>query len=259
MHGRLDRKTFMTTLGAAGLGLGMTVATGGVRSTLAHERPPGGEEPLDELLRQREAFYQDFTAALAEALRRPSLNGQESNQSGATPSSQEQGGGTHGQSGRDRGRMPASQSGAAVPSSASEGEPPQRNGSPGQGGARPSETTQGGAPSDADAVDAAIRQAIMAVIDARQTQGGLTYGQAEALKTLVATDTAPIAPGPISLLWLGAHASGAADGQMEQGNRQAGQGKGGEPSRPGGGSSGQRGMGGDEADQAPTGGRGGYP
>jgi hypothetical protein len=48
---------------------------------------------------------------------------------------------------------------------------------------------------DGDKVDASIRKAMMAVIDAQVTDQHLTYGQAEALKTLVATADVPIAPG----------------------------------------------------------------
>jgi hypothetical protein len=48
---------------------------------------------------------------------------------------------------------------------------------------------------DGDKVDAAIRKAMMSVIDAQVTDQHLTYGQAEALKTLVATADVPIAPG----------------------------------------------------------------
>lgn len=256
MHGRLDRKTFLTTLGAAGLGIGLT-ATTGARSALAHERAPagapaGGMGPLDERLQQRESFYQDFTAALAEALRRAPLNGPEPNQSGAKPTGQEPAGAASGQEGanqggRGRSRTPADQSGAATPESgAPQGSASPHGGQSNQGATRPSETTPGGMPSGADAVDAAIRQALMAMIDARQAQGGLTYGQAEAVKTLIATDMAPIAPAPFSLLWLGAPEGGEANGQREPEGQQAAHGAGGEPSRPSGGASGQRGMGGDQ-------------
>jgi hypothetical protein len=48
---------------------------------------------------------------------------------------------------------------------------------------------------DGDKVDAAIRKAMMTVIDAQVDDKDLTYGQAEALKTLVATADVPIAPG----------------------------------------------------------------
>ena len=47
----------------------------------------------------------------------------------------------------------------------------------------------------ADEVDAAIRKAIMALIDAHGPEEGLTSGQAEALKIIVATSDAPIMPG----------------------------------------------------------------
>ena len=47
----------------------------------------------------------------------------------------------------------------------------------------------------ADEVDAAIRKAIMALIDAHGPDEGLTSGQAEALKIIVATSDAPIMPG----------------------------------------------------------------
>jgi hypothetical protein len=48
---------------------------------------------------------------------------------------------------------------------------------------------------NADEIDAAIRKAMMSVIDSRKDDGTLTYGQAEALKTLVATSDAPLGPG----------------------------------------------------------------
>ena len=50
---------------------------------------------------------------------------------------------------------------------------------------------------NADEVDAAIRIAIMSVIDAHVDDGLFTFGQAEALKTLVATSEVPLGPGPM--------------------------------------------------------------
>ena len=47
----------------------------------------------------------------------------------------------------------------------------------------------------ADDVDAAIRTAIMSLIDAHVSDDGLTKGQAEALKVIVATTDVPIMPG----------------------------------------------------------------
>jgi hypothetical protein len=47
----------------------------------------------------------------------------------------------------------------------------------------------------ADEVDAAIRKAIMSLIDAHVSEDELTKGQAEALKVIVATTDVPIAPG----------------------------------------------------------------
>ncbi len=47
----------------------------------------------------------------------------------------------------------------------------------------------------ADDVDAAIRKAIMSLIDAHVSDEELTRGQAEALKVIVATTDAPIMPG----------------------------------------------------------------
>ena len=47
----------------------------------------------------------------------------------------------------------------------------------------------------ADDVDAAIRKAIMSLIDAHVSDDELTKGQAEALKVIVATTDAPIMPG----------------------------------------------------------------
>jgi hypothetical protein len=46
--------------------------------------------------------------------------------------------------------------------------------------------------SDADEVDAAIRIAMMSVVDARVEEGHLTEGQAEALKFLIATSDVPV-------------------------------------------------------------------
>jgi hypothetical protein len=47
----------------------------------------------------------------------------------------------------------------------------------------------------ADEVDAAIRKAIMSLIDTHVSEAGLTSGQAEALKVIVATTDTPILPG----------------------------------------------------------------
>lgn len=47
----------------------------------------------------------------------------------------------------------------------------------------------------ADDVDAAIRKAIMSLIDAHASEDELTKGQAEALKVIVATTDVPIMPG----------------------------------------------------------------
>jgi hypothetical protein len=46
-----------------------------------------------------------------------------------------------------------------------------------------------------DEADAAIRKALMSMIDAHVADGTFTYGQGEALKTLIATSQAPLAPG----------------------------------------------------------------
>jgi hypothetical protein len=50
---------------------------------------------------------------------------------------------------------------------------------------------------DANEVDAAIRVAMMTVVDARVDDGLLTVGQAEALKTLIATSDVPLGLGPM--------------------------------------------------------------
>jgi hypothetical protein len=50
---------------------------------------------------------------------------------------------------------------------------------------------------NSDEVDAAIRVAMMTVVDARVDDGLLTPGQAEALKTLIATSDVPLGPGPM--------------------------------------------------------------
>ena len=48
-----------------------------------------------------------------------------------------------------------------------------------------------------DDVDAAIRVAMMTVVDSRVDDGLLTAGQGEALKTLIATSEVPLGPGPM--------------------------------------------------------------
>lgn len=50
---------------------------------------------------------------------------------------------------------------------------------------------------NADEVDGAIRVAMMTVVDARVDDGLLTFGQAEALKALIATSDVPLGPGPM--------------------------------------------------------------
>jgi hypothetical protein len=156
VDGRLNRKAFVTTLGAAGLGLGMAAAGG--RSAMAQERATPAADPaldpsaqhsmgpLDERMQMRTAFYQDFTGALADEL-----------------------GGTN-----------------------------------------------------ADEVDAAIRKAMMTVIDSRKDDGMLTYGQAEALKTLVATSDAPLGPGmmfggPPGMVMFRSRGGGWCEGHMGEG------------------------------------------
>jgi hypothetical protein len=130
----LDRKGFVTTLGAAGLGLGLIVAAaGGAPGALAQEvstpalaQDEAGTAESDVRVRLRsgelrEELYGEFTAALADEL--------------------------------------------------------------GAG--------------NADEIDAAIRVAMMTVVDARVDDGLLTVGQAEALKTLIATSDVPLGPGPM--------------------------------------------------------------
>lgn len=118
----LDRKSFVTTLGAAGLGLGLTAATlGRTPSVMAQAQDALTEEgPAGEFVDFREKkieLYNAFTAALAEEL------------------------------------------GIA----------------------------------SADEVDGAIRIAMMAVIDDQVSDSdeGLTAGQAEAMKSLVASSDVP--------------------------------------------------------------------
>jgi hypothetical protein len=91
---------------------------------------------------------------------------------------------------------------------------------------------------NADEVDAAIRKAIMSVIDAHVSDGMLTQGQAEALKTIVATAEAPIAPGFFGpgggMFMHGEH--GMAEGRGQMGPGCMGPGRGGSRGRgkPGG-------------------------
>ena len=67
-----------------------------------------------------------------------------------------------------------------------------------------------------DEVDAAIRVAMMTVVDARVDDGLLTAGQAEALKRLIATSDVPLGPGPMfgptpGAFMRGGHGPGAED------------------------------------------------
>jgi hypothetical protein len=130
----LDRKGLVTTLGTAGLGVGLiAAAAGGVPGAVAQEaatpalaqdQSESGEDERRVRLRSgeiREELYAEFTAALADEL--------------------------------------------------------------GIG--------------NSDEVDAAIRVAMMTVVDARVDDGLLTVGQAEALKTLIATSDVPLGPGPM--------------------------------------------------------------
>lgn len=80
----------------------------------------------------------------------------------------------------------------------------------------------------ADEVDAAIRAAMMTVIDNQVSDDGLTAGQAEAMKLLVASSEAPLGPGPF---FMGGHGPmgrgggmgdhGSADGRMGPGQGDA--------------------------------------
>jgi hypothetical protein len=129
----LDWKGLVTTLGTAGLGLGLIVATASVPAALAQEAATPALAQDESVVEQgevqergpsgemREELYVEFTAALADEL--------------------------------------------------------------GIG--------------NADEVDAAIRVAMMTVVDARVDDGLLTVGQAEALKVLIATSDVPLGPGPM--------------------------------------------------------------
>ena len=130
----LDREALVTTLGTAGLALGMMIAAaGGTPGALAQEAATPAltqddsgtvEGDAGDRLRRdevRRELYAEFTAALADEL------------------------------GIDH----------------------------------------------SDDVDAAIRVAMMTVVDARVDDGLLTAGQAEALKVLIATSDVPIGPGPM--------------------------------------------------------------
>jgi hypothetical protein len=133
MDDTLDRKAFVTRLGAAGLGLGLAlgVGRGGPAVAQTEATPPAGtttagpagptgsKGPMEQRLEMRQELYTEFTAALAKELN------------------------------------------IANP----------------------------------DDVDAGIRKAMMAVVDSKVTDGTLTAGQGEAIKTLIATAEAPIAPG----------------------------------------------------------------
>jgi hypothetical protein len=73
MERTLDRKSFVTTLGAAGLGLGMAVAglggAPGARAQEGESTPAGGAAPARDRFDQIQTeLYAAFTAALAEEL-----------------------------------------------------------------------------------------------------------------------------------------------------------------------------------------------
>lgn len=122
MHNTVSRKSFLTSLGAAGLGAGLLrfapPAAAQDSDDDSRDEPEGMAEPGDWEA-QRTQVYADFTEALATEL---------------------------------------------------------------------GNTT-------ADDVDAAIRKAIMALVDAHVSDDELTKGQAEALKVIVATTDVPIMPG----------------------------------------------------------------
>jgi hypothetical protein len=120
----LNRKSFVNTVGVAGLGLGLMSGTiGAAPSAMAQEEDAtparAATQDVDDPFAKRADLYADFTAALAEEL------------------------------------------GLASP----------------------------------DEADAAIRIAMMAVIDDQVAEDLLTAGQAEALKFLVATADVPLGPG----------------------------------------------------------------
>lgn len=131
MSQSLSRKTFVTSLGAAGLGLGLMLrgATGAGAQDAAETVPALPAVParpdFEEFGEKRAELYKAFTTALASEI-------------------------------------------------------------------------GGGATSDT--VDAAVRKAVMTVIDEQISDEGLTSGQAEALKVLVATSDAPIGP---TMLFMG--------------------------------------------------------
>jgi hypothetical protein len=131
MSGAINRKAFVTALGVTGLGLGLTVTgVGRTPAVFAQETttPAVGVQsggPLDQRLEQRQEFYADFTAALAQELNI----------------------------------------------------------------------------ANSDEVDAGIRQALLSVIDARVGEGELSAGQAESLKSLVATAEVPF--GPLAMMGRG--------------------------------------------------------
>lgn len=127
MTERFNRKSFVTKIGAAGLGLGLMASSIGASpvakaqdaSTPTPSAAPGSAPGEGDFGKMRAELYGEFTAALATEL-------------GNTSS---------------------------------------------------------------DKVDAAIRKAMMTVIDSHVADNQLSSGQAEALKVLVATADSPIAPG----------------------------------------------------------------
>jgi hypothetical protein len=137
----MNRKSFVTTLGAAGFGI--IAATRHTPSALAQDEgtpevdSDEADQPFEEALAHRKEMYAQFTAELAKEL------------------------------------------GVA----------------------------------DGDKVDAAIRKAMMTVIDAQVIDQHLTYGQAEALKTLVATAEVPIAPGFVRGPMMGGFIHSRLDGE----------------------------------------------
>lgn len=194
----LNRKTVVHTLGVAGLGLGLLASAAGAPSAMAQEAG-SGSQGIDRQLFQDEGVAELSDAELKKLLLQ--LLQEQSGEQESAPVLQD-----------DDKNVIARLLGA-------DGEAESREGlgdvifarrQDGEEGADAAafeakrvemydEFTQALADElgidNADDVDAAIRIAMMSVVDSHVDDGMLTKGKAEALKALIATADVPIAPG----------------------------------------------------------------
>jgi hypothetical protein len=173
----LNRKSFVTTLGAAGLGLGLAVgAVGGAPSAMAQD---SGTEDGPDLFQDGEALQDGELKDILIALLQEEAGATAVAEDGATDD-------VVFQRLQDEGEKVLIQGpGEFDPAALDE-----------KRAELYAEFTAALAEelgiSNADEVDAAIRIAMMSVVDARVEEGHLTAGQAEAVKFLIATSDVPV-------------------------------------------------------------------